>query len=188
VLIGSDGPAARRPGVQESPVRTEPPESGPETAQLPGYLDYQRATLLAKTADLTREQLAHRLAPSSLTLGGLLYHLALVEETWAVERFAGRPIPDPWADVDWDATPDWEFEAAARMEPDALRRRYEDACQRTRDVVAATGDLDALSAVPLRNGRHFSLRWMLLHLLEETARHNGHADLLREAVDGVVGE
>ena len=186
--IGSDGPAARRPGVQQSPVRTDPPGSGSETAQLTGHLEYQRATLLAKTADLTREQLAQRLAPSSLTLGGLLYHLALVEETWAVERFAGRPIPEPWADVDWDATPDWEFGAAARMEPDALRRRYEEACQRTRDVVTATGDLDTLSAVPVRNGGRFSLRWMLLHLLGETARHNGHADLLRESIDGAVGE
>jgi len=173
---------------QGRPVRTDPPEAGSETDQLTGYLDYQRATLLAKTASLTREQLTQRLAPSSLTLGGLLHHLALVEETWAVERFAGRPMPAPWADVDWDATPDWEFETAAGMEPEELRRRYEEACQRTRDVVAATGDLDALSAVPLRNGRRFSLRWMLLHLLEETARHNGHADLLREAIDGAVGE
>ena len=180
-----------RPGgaaCQGRPVRTDPPESGSERAQLTGYLDYQRATLLAKTAGLTREQLTHRLAPSPLTLGGLLYHLALVEETWAVTRFAGRPLPAPWVDVDWDATPDWEFETAAGMEPDPLRHRYEEACQRTRDVVAATGDLDDLSAEAMRNGRRFSLRWMLLHLLEETARHLGHLDLLRELADGVTGE
>lgn len=169
-------------------MRTDPPETGSETDQLTGYLDHQRATLLHKTAGLTREQLTQRLAPSSLTLGGLLYHLALVEESWSLEDFSGHPLPEPWAGVDWDATPDWEFEAAAGLEPDELRRRYEEACQRTRDVVAAAGDLDALSAVPLRNGRRFSLRWMLLHLLEETARHNGHADFLREAIDGVVGE
>ena len=169
-------------------MRTDPPESGPERAQLTGYLDYQRATLLAKTADLTREQLAHRLAPSSLTLGGLLHHLALVEETWAVERFAGRPLPGPWAGVDWDVTPDWEFDTAPGLEPEVLRERYREAARRTDAVVAAAGDLDALSAVPLRNGNAFSLRWMLLHLVEETARHAGHADLLREAVDGAVGE
>ncbi|MGY1667030.1 MULTISPECIES: DinB family protein [unclassified Geodermatophilus] len=169
-------------------MRTDPPENASETVQLTGFLAYQRETLLHKTEGLTREQLGRTHPPSSLTLAGLLYHLALVEESWAVERFSGERIPEPWADVDWDATPDWEFDEALGLEPEALRERYREAGRRTDAVVAATGDLDALSAVPLRNGGAFSLRWMLLHLVEETARHNGHADLLREAVDGAVGE
>jgi uncharacterized damage-inducible protein DinB len=169
-------------------VRTDPPENASETVQLTGFLTYQRETLLLKTEGLTAEQLGRRLPSSSLTLAGLLHHLALVEESWAVERFAGRPSPEPWAHVDWDATPDWEFEAALGLEPEELRERYRLACRRTDEVVAATGDLGALSTEPLRDGGHFSLRWMLLHLLEETSRHNGHADLLREAVDGVTGE
>jgi len=169
-------------------VRTDPPETGDETAVLTAYLAYQRETVLLKTEGLSREQLGRAHPPSSLTLAGLLYHLALVEESWAVERFAGRPAPEPWAAVDWEATPDWEFDTAVGLEPDVLRERYREAGRRTDAVVAAAGDLDALSAQPLRNGNRFSLRWMLLHLVEETARHAGHADLLREAVDGVVGE
>ncbi len=169
-------------------MRTDPPETGDETTVVTAYLAFQRETLLVKTDGLTREELARTHPPSSLTLAGLLLHLALVEESWSVERFAGEPIPEPWLGVDWDATPDWEFEAALDLEPGGLRERYREACRRTDAVVAAAGSLDALSAVPLRNGNRFSLRWMLLHLVEETARHNGHADLLREAVDGAVGE
>jgi uncharacterized damage-inducible protein DinB len=169
-------------------VRTDPPEDASGTAQITGFLTYQRETLLLKTEGLTREQMARTLPPSSMTLAGLLYHLAYVEESWSVEDFAGRPAPEPWADVDWSADPDWEWHAAVDLEPEVLRERYREAGRRTDEVVAATGDLDALSTVPLRNGNRLSLRWVLLHLLEETARHNGHADLLREAVDGVVGE
>ena len=169
-------------------MRTDPPEHASETAQLTGFLAYQRETLLMKTEGLTREQLGRTLPPSSLTLAGLLYHLALVEESWSVERFAGQPAHEPWAGVDWDATPDWEMDTATGLEPEELRERYREACRRTDEVVAAAADLDALSAAPLRTGGRFSLRWMLLHLVEETARHNGHADLLREAIDGTVGE
>ncbi len=169
-------------------MRTDPPENAPETATLTAYLAFQRETVLGKTEGLTREQLGLAHPPSTLTLAGLLYHLALVEESWSVERFAGQPVPEPWAGVDWDATPDWEFERAPALEPDDLRERYREAARRTDAVVAGAGSLDALSAVPLRNGDRFSLRWMLLHLVEETARHAGHADLLREAVDGAVGE
>ncbi|MGY1713437.1 DinB family protein [Geodermatophilus sp. SYSU D01106] len=169
-------------------MRTDPPETGDETTLLSAYLAYQRETVLQKTEGLSREQMGRTHPPSSLTLAGLLYHLALVEESWAVERFSGGPELPPWDGVDWDATPDWEFDAALDLEPDALRERYREACRRTDAVVAAAGSLDALSAVPLRNGNRFSLRWMLLHLVEETARHAGHADLLREAVDGATGE
>ena len=74
------------------------------------------------------------------------------------------------------------------MAPDELRRRYHEACDRSRDVVARAGGLEALSVRSRRDGERFSLRWALLHLVEETARHAGHADLLREAVDGSVGD
>jgi uncharacterized damage-inducible protein DinB len=169
-------------------VRTEPTSTGPELDLLSQYLDVQRETVLRKAEGLTAAQLAQPLPPSTLTLGGLLYHLALVEETWFEVRFAGLPERAPWAGIDWDADPDWEFRTAAELDPDDLRRRYRDACDRSREVVARASGLDQLSVQPRRNGEHFSLRWVLLHLLEETARHAGHADLLREAVDGSVGE
>jgi uncharacterized damage-inducible protein DinB len=169
-------------------MRTDPPETGTELDQLSSYLDYQRETVLLKTAGLDRAQLARPHPPSTLTLGGLLNHLALVEDSWFRVRFAGLPDDALWAGVDWDADPDHELRTAAEVEPDELRRRYEEACARSREVVAAASNLDQLSVRPRGNGAHFQLRWVLLHLIEETARHAGHADLLREAIDGTVGE
>jgi uncharacterized damage-inducible protein DinB len=169
-------------------VRTDPPDTGPELAQLTAYLDYQRETMLLKTEGLTREQLAQQHPPSSMTLGGLLNHLALVEDSWFQERFSGLPEDERWAGIDWDADPDYEFRTAAELEPEELRGRYIDACRRSRAVVAGAESLDQLSVVARGNGRHFDLRWMLLHLIEETARHAGHADLIREAIDGATGE
>ena len=90
--------------------------------------------------------------------------------------------------MDWKADPDWEFRTAADRDPDELRQRYRDACGRSREVVARSDGLDQLSVQAWSDGTHWNLRWMLLHLIEETARHAGHADLLREAIDGEVGE
>jgi uncharacterized damage-inducible protein DinB len=169
-------------------MRLDPDPLASEAELLAQYLDYQRATVLAKTEGLDSAQLRYQHAPSSLTLAGLLHHLALVEETWMDFRFLGRPQRDPWAGVDWDADPDWDFHAAASLEPEELRQRYRDACDRSRKAMAGAASLDQQSVRALRDGRHFSLRWVLLHLIEETARHAGHADLVREAIDGSVGE
>ena len=169
-------------------MRPEPPDSGPELQALTGFLDWQRETILLKTEGLTREQLAQPLPPSSLTLAGLLNHLALVEDTWFRVRFAGLPDDALWSGHDWDADPDWEFRTATAVEPEELRDRYRQACTRSREVVARADGLDQLSVGMSRAGNHWDLRWVLLHMLEETARHAGHADLLREAVDGTVGE
>jgi uncharacterized damage-inducible protein DinB len=169
-------------------VRPEPPDSGPELQALTGFLDWQRETILLKTEGLTREQLAQPLPPSSLTLAGLLNHLALVEDTWFRVRFAGLPDDALWAGHDWDADPDWEFRTATELEPEELRDRYRQACARSRVVVAQADSLDQLSVGTSRAGTHWDLRWVLIHMLEETARHAGHADLLREAIDGTVGE
>ena len=169
-------------------MRTDPPQSGPELDQLTNVLDYQRETIVQKTDGLTREQLAQQLPTSSLTLGGLLNHLALVEDSWFRVRFSGLPDDALWAGIDWDADPDYEFRTAADVEPKELRRRYEAACASSREVVAGAQSLDQLSVEKRLNGMHVDLRWVLLHLIEETARHAGHADLLREAVDGTTGE
>jgi uncharacterized damage-inducible protein DinB len=169
-------------------VRLDPDPDGSESALLGQYLDYQRETMLRKTDGLTREQLALKHAPSELTLAGLLYHLALVEEDWMEVRFSGLPDREPWIGVDWDADPDWEFRTARELEPEYLRQRYREACERSQRIVSEAAGLDQLSVRPLRSGQRFSLRWVLLHLIEETARHIGHADFLREAIDGTVGE
>lgn len=169
-------------------MRVDPDSSGSELDLLVQHLDYHRETMLLKTEGLTREQLAQRLPPSTLTLGGLLNHLALVEDSWLQVRFLGLPDREPWAGVDWDADPDFEFRTAADLEPEQLRSRYQEACERSRRVVAEATGLEQMSALPRRNGQYFSLRFVLLHLLAETARHAGHADLIREAIDGSVGE
>ncbi len=103
-------------------------------------------------------------------------------------RFSGLPEREPWASVDWDADPNWEFRTATDFGPEQLHSRYREACRRSRHIVAQAEGLDQLSIKALRDGRHFSLRWVLLHIIEETARHAGHADFLREAIDGTVGE
>ena len=169
-------------------MRTDPDSSGPELDLLGQYLDYQRETVLLKADALSREQLAQRLPPSELTLGGLLNHLARVEDVWFRVRFAGLP-PAGWrAGVDPADDPDWEFRTAADIDPDVLRNRYRAACRGSREVVAGAADLDQLSVLPRRDGGRVDLRWILIHMIEETARHAGHADLLRESIDGVVGE
>jgi uncharacterized damage-inducible protein DinB len=159
-----------------------------ERDSLGQYLDYQRETILLKTEGLTKEQLAQKIPTSDLTLAGILYHLALVEEAWFEVDFLGHACREDWEGIDWEADPNYEFRTALEKEPDWLRRRYRDACNRARQVAAAAGSLDDVSVSTRVGGKPFTLRWVMLHLIEETARHAGHADLLREAVDGVVGE
>ena len=169
-------------------MRNDPDPAASERDAIAQFLDYQRETILLKAEGLDRRQLARTIPTSGLTLAGILYHLALVEESWLEENFAGLPLREPWTGVDWDADPDWEFRTAATLDPDEVRQRYRDACERSRSVAAKASSLDDLSVMPLRSGNRFTLRWVQLHLIEETARHAGHADLLREAIDGVTGE
>jgi uncharacterized damage-inducible protein DinB len=168
-------------------TRTDPAATADERTTLVQFLDYQRATLLMKAEGLDREQLNQPLPTSSLTLAGLLKHLAFVEDYWIQEVFLGRPLPEPWASAPFDTDGDWEFHSSADDDPDAVRELYEAACARGRGGIEGAS-LDAVSVGPSTSGRQFSLRWILVHMVEETARHCGHADLLREAIDGVVDE
>jgi uncharacterized damage-inducible protein DinB len=167
--------------------RREPEPVNDERTTLEQFLDFQRATLLLKTEGLGAAEMTRRLPTSALTLAGLLKHLALVEDDWIQVRFLGLPELEPWASAPWDEDRDWEFHTAEHEDPADLRALYRDACDRSRRGVAES-DLDALSVGVDRDGRQWNLRWILTHLLEETSRHNGHADLLREEVDGAVGE
>jgi len=167
--------------------RQDPQPAADERTTLGQFLDYQRATMLGKAEGLTQEQLTRRLPTSALTLAGLLKHLALVEDDWIQVRFLGRPELEPWASAPWDEDRDWEFHTAEHDDPNELRARYADACERSRQAVASAR-MDDLSVGTAREGHQWSLRWILTHLIEETSRHNGHADLLREAIDGAVGE
>jgi uncharacterized damage-inducible protein DinB len=174
--------------------RTSPPLTGSEAETVLAFLDYHRDTLRNKADGLDANGLAQRLEPSSMTLGGLLKHLAYVDDWWLNQVFAGNPAPEPWASVDWDADEDWDWHSAVDDTPENLRALYDASVATSRRIVAeALQAPEGLDAGAKRASRHHpdrrpSLRWVLLHLLEEYARHNGHADVLRESVDGVVGE
>ena len=155
---------------------------------LTGFLDYHRATLRWKVDGLTQEQRARTTAASALTLAGLVKHLALVEDSWFTERFAGLPTPEPWAEVDWEADRDWEMHSAVHDSPAQLLALYDAACARSRAVIDAASSLDQHHSGEGWDRGPLTLRWILVHMIEETARHNGHADFLREAIDGVTGE
>ena len=118
-------------------------------------------------------------------------HLTLVEDGWFSRTLHGQEYAAPWGEVDWESDPDWEWRTAADDRPDELRAGWEDTVARSRERVAealAVGGLDHVAARTWPDGRAPSLRWIILHMIEEYARHNGHADLLREAVDGETGE
>ncbi len=171
--------------------RPEPPLAGDETATLLGFLDYQRATLAWKVGGLDAAGLQATVAASSITLGGMLKHLAYVEEWWFSERLHGRDPEPPWSTVDWDADPDWDWRSAAEDTPEQVTAIWQDAAARSRSLVTealAGGGLEQLARRPWADGRAPSLRWILVHMIEEYARHNGHADLIRESVDGLTGE
>jgi hypothetical protein len=169
----------------------EPPVAGDETATLLGSLERQRATLAWKCGGLDASGLGATLAPSSITLGGLLKHLALVEDDYFSRRLLGRELGPPWDTGDWDADPDWEWHSAAEDTPEQLVTLWQDAVARSRSAVAealADGGLERLARRTWPDGRAPSLRRILIDLIEEYARHVGHADLIRESVDGLVGE
>jgi len=171
--------------------RIDPDHTGDEPTLLTQFLDYHRATLVQKASGLDRSQMALRVGASELTLAGLLKHAALVEDSWFGVVLHDRPAAEPWASAPFDDDRDWEFHTALDDDPADLIATYVETCERSRahtaEALAASG-LDTLAARPRRSGARVSLRWILLHMIEETARHNGHADLLREAADGSTGE
>jgi uncharacterized damage-inducible protein DinB len=163
---------------------------GDEVETLLGFLDLQRATLEWKCSGLDADGLNATVGPTSMTLGGLLKHMAVVEEDWFSGALHGNDLGPPWDTVDWDADIDWDWHSAAQDTPEELLRLWRAAVTRSRDLVAdalADGGLDHLAQRTAPGDQPVSLRWIVVHMIEEYARHNGHADLLRESVDGQTG-
>jgi hypothetical protein len=169
----------------------EPPLAGSEAEHLVGALDRLRTTFRWKADGLDAAGLQTRIGASALTLGGLLKHLAANEDYATTTKLTGEPLGAPWDPAAWDDDSDWEFTSAASDAPDHLYALWDGAVARSRarvDEALADGGLDQSVHMSAPDGRHASLRRLLCDLIEEYGRHTGHADLLREAVDGVTGE
>jgi uncharacterized damage-inducible protein DinB len=167
--------------------RPEPEPAGDETETLIGFLEYQRATLAWKCADLDAAGLRATTAASTMTLAGLLKHMAYVEDHWFSRSLHGNGPTPPWDTVDWNADPDWEWHTAVEDPPEHLHALWNASVQRSRTLLGealADGGMDRLAQRAWSDGRAPNVRWILVHMIEEYARHNGHADLLREAADG----
>ncbi|WP_100445278.1 DinB family protein [Glycomyces xiaoerkulensis] len=165
--------------------RERPPNTGPERDMLEGFLDYHRRTLLVKSSRLPEDRLKRApVAPSGLSLLGLIRHLTEVEYAWfsqCVDRRPADQIPYYAREGDREVV----FGQASRADPREAVERYRQAIADSQAVAARHG-LDEVFEHP-RFGR-MSIRWLYLHMIEEYARHNGHADLIRESIDGVTGE
>ncbi len=154
-------------------MTTDPPTSGPELETLTGFLDFYRGTVVQAVTGLDRAALAYSPVGSDSSPGGILKHLAYVERWWFQDVFGSREVQYPYTRED----PDADF----RIEPDdsagSLVELYEREVRISRELVAIHPDLDAVYETPRRP---VSLRWILVHMIEETARHAGHIDILTE--------
>lgn len=177
-----DEPAPIDTGMRPMPLGSH---SSGEREMLEAMLDWYREGVVAKVAGVSHLAATATPLRSSTSIAGLVKHLALVEDSWWAPDFAGLPEADWYASVDWDADRDWEFHTVDD-EPLALQlERYEAACRRGREI--ATGrQLDEIGADTSR--REFTLRFVYVHLIEETARHLGRLGVLRELLDGTTGE
>ncbi len=171
--------------------RPEPPVASDEVATLLGFLEFQRATLEWKCRELGSADLQKKIASSTMTLGGILKHMAYVENHWFSDWLFDREKLSLWREVDWSKDRDWDWNSAAQDSPEKLFALWHGACDLSRSLVASvlsSAGLDQLAKRKWQDRNSPSLRWILVHMIEEYARHNGHADLIRESIDGQVGE
>ncbi|BAN01899.1 DinB family protein [Ilumatobacter coccineus] len=160
------------------------PFAADERTTLNAFLDQYRAAFLDRAWGLDSTQLNITLPPSSLSLARLIGHMTGVENCWFLERFDGQPEPAYAAALDWEADPDAEMTRAETLPVDQLLAEFDEACNDARRRAAAADSLDQLSTATSPSGERYSLRWIMVHMIEEYARHCGHADLIRESIDG----
>ncbi len=161
-------------------TRIDPPKAAPEREMLEAFLDYHRATILLKLQGLSYADLRSTPTKSSMSLLGLVKHLAYVERHWFQIAFENRDLSVPWTKED----PDADFRIEANETTDEVIALYQTSIEESRKISTA----NSLETVVKMPGRDHTLRWILVHMIEETARHNGHADFLRETIDGQTGE
>lgn len=169
----------------------QPTSRSAESDALLSVLERNRRTFAWKTSGLDAAGMRATTAASTMTLGGLVKHMALVEADWVAVKLVGQEYGPPWDAVDFDEDSEWEWRTGAQDPPEVVEKLYRDAVERSRELVARVLEergLDGPASFAWPDGRTPSVRAMLLDLIEEYARHTGHADILREAVDGRVGE
>jgi len=166
--------------------RARPAQNAGEREMLTGWLEHHRGVLIWKCEDLTVGQLRQRaVPPSTLSLLGLVRHMAEVERGWFRQVFLGEDVPDLYVR---SADEDADFNDVDQADPAEAFHAFEEECAVSRQVLAQAPSLDVPSKqASERTGQHWSLRWIVTHMIEEYARHNGHADLLRERIDGSTG-
>lgn len=166
------------------PESPDIPTDADEITTFNAFLDFYRAELIDRAWGLDKEQLNQTLAPSTLSLARLIGHMTGVEMGWFLEKFDGEAPPSWVENLDWDADPDAEMTRAETLTPDELFGEFEAQCADSRQRAAQATSLDQLSVLASNSGAHFNLRWIYVHMIEEYARHCGHADLIRESIDG----
>ena len=162
--------------------RTAVPFVGDERAALSAWLDSQRATILWKIDGLDDEQLRRVMVPSGLSLLGLVKHLTYAEHIWFVVRLEASGEAPLFQSPD---DPDLDFHPQPDETTDAIVEGYKRVCDRSRAILASVESLDTTFVNPKRGTT--SVRWLMNHMIEETARHAGHADIMRELIDGTTG-
>lgn len=173
---------------ESEPDLPELDRSADERTTLTEMLEFYRCVLVRKTWGLSNQQLATPIATSEITLGGLMLHMALVEDHWFDHRFSGNDEIEPWSTIPWDDDPDWEFHNAHRWAFHDVLTQFEESTDRSRATADSASSLDQLAALSRDDGTEWNLRWILVHLIEEYARHCGHADFIRQAIDGRTGD
>lgn len=173
--------------IENIELASEPGRATTERDNLVAFLEYFRSVLVRKAVGLDSIQLAATLGPSTLTIGGLVKHMAFVEDHWFHSVLLGNDYPEPWASVDWDASPDWEFDTASNDLPVELLSQFRASVARSDAAITSVGNVESIAAKQSHD-QPTSLRWILVHMIEEYGRHCGHADLIRESIDGETGD
>ena len=153
-----------------------------ERSTLAASLDTHRADVVSRLDRVPPAHAAARLLPGTdMTIGGIVKHLAQMEDLWFTHKLLGRDFPPPWAALESPSSEEWAWRSAASDSPASLRTLYAQACDRSRAAVASLDGLDDRAALISFGKDRVSLRWMLVHMISETAQHAGHLDVLMDA-------
>ncbi|MFG1815264.1 DinB family protein [Kribbella sp. NPDC049174] len=160
-----------------------PQVAADERTTLEQFLDFHRAEVVRALEGVTDQEAASQMLPATeLTVGGIVKHLAAMEDLWFSHKLLDAPSAEPWRSARFDQDPDWEFHSAADDSVAEIRELYLTACEASRQITARVESLDVLAARASFGDQLVSLRWIYLHMIEETAQHRGHLDLLLDAI------